>query len=142
MKKIGNLIIRIIVMAVFFVITIFLVDKFQNRQYKNLAVELENATLPLVYVNYEGRYINCLHGYTTDVDTTLLRDCITPVTVDKQVQISVDDKNGYAKEYSYELRSISNNSLIENGTLQPSGEENGYARVDIDIRMDIKADTE
>ncbi len=77
--------------------------------------------MPLVYVNYEGRYINCLHGYTTDVDTTLLRDCITPVTVDKQVQISVDDKNGYAKEYSYELRSISNNSLIENGTLQAFG---------------------
>ena len=46
MKKIGTLIMRIIVMAVFFVITIFLVDKFQNRQYKNLAMEMENATLP------------------------------------------------------------------------------------------------
>ena len=93
MKKIGTLIMRIIVMAVFFVITIFLVDKFQNRQYKNLAMEMENATLPLVYVDYEGRYINCLHGYTTVVDTTLFRDCITPVTDDKKVRLAVDDKN-------------------------------------------------
>ena len=133
MKKIGTLIMRIIVMAVFFVITFFLVDKFQNRQYKNLAMEMENATLPLVYVDYEGRYINCLHGYTTVVDTTLFRDCITPVT---------DDKDGYAKDYSYELRSISGDSLIENGDLESDGEENGYQMFDIEIRMDIKPDTE
>lgn len=142
MKKIGTLVIRIIVMAVFFVITIFLVDKFQNRQYKNLAMEMENATLPLVYVDYEGRYINCLHGYTTVVDTTMLRDCITPVTDDKKVTFAVDDKNGYAKTYSYELRSISSDSLIENGDLTSDTEENGYRIFDIDIRMDIKPDTE
>ena len=142
MKKIGTLIMRIIVMAVFFVITIFLVDKFQNRQYKNLAMEMENATLPLVYVDYEGRYINCLHGYTTVVDTTLFRDCITPVTDDKKVRLAVDDKNGYAKDYSYELRSISGDSLIENGDLESDGEENGYQMFDIEIRMDIKPDTE
>ena len=142
MKKIGTLVIRIIVMAVFFVITIFLVDKFQNRQYKNLAMEMENATLPLVYVDYEGRYINCLHGYTTVVDTTMLRDCITPVTDDKKVTFAVDDKNGYAKTYSYELWSISGDSLIENGDLTSDTEENGYRIFDIDIRMDIKPDTE
>ena len=142
MKKIGTLVIRIIVMAVFFVITIFLVDKFQNRQYKNLAMEMENATLPLVYVDYEGRYINCLHGYTTVVDTTMLRDCITPVTDDKKVTFAVDDKNGYAKTYSYELRSISSDSLIENGDLTSDTEKNGYRIFDIDIRMDIKPDTE
>lgn len=142
MKKIGTLIMRIIVMAVFFVITIFLVDKFQNRQYKNLAMEMENATLPLVYVDYEGRYINCLHGYTTVVDTTLFRDCITPVTDDKKVRLAVDDKNGYAKDYSYELRSISGDSLIENGDLESDGEENGYQMFDIEIRMDIKPDIE
>lgn len=142
MKKIGTLVIRIIVMAVFFVITIFLVDKFQNRQYKNLAMEMENATLPLVYVDYEGRYINCLHGYTTVVDTTMLRDCITPVTDDKKVTFAVDDKNGYAKTYSYELWSISSDSLIENGDLTSDTEENGYRIFDIDIRMDIKPDTE
>ena len=142
MKKIGNLVIRIIVMAVFFVVTIFLVDKFQNRQYKNLAMEMENATLPLVYVDYEGRYINCLHGYTTVVDTTMFRDCITPVTDDKKVTFAVDDKNGYAKSYSYELRSISGDSLIENGDLSSETEENGYRIFGIDIRMDIKPDTE
>lgn len=120
----------------------FLVDKFQNRQYKNLAMEMENATLPLVYVDYEGRYINCLHGYTTVVDTTMLRDCITPVTDDKKVTFAVDDKNGYAKTYSYELRSISSDSLIENGDLTFDTEENGYRIFDIDIRMDIKPDTE
>ena len=72
----------------------------------------------------------------------MLRDCITPVTDDKKVTFAVDDKNGYAKTYSYELWSISGDSLIENGDLTSDTEENGYRIFDIDIRMDIKPDTE
>ncbi len=142
MKKLRNVLLRIIVMAAVFVITIFFVDKFQNRNYENLATELEDSTLPLVYVNYEGRYINCLHGYRVSVDTTLMRDAITPVTDDKKIQISVDDSEEYAVGYSYELRRVSGGSLIENGSLEVSDEENGYDVIDINIRMDIDADTE
>lgn len=142
MKKLGNILLKVIVMAVVFVITIFFVDKFQNRSYENLATELEDSTLPLVYVNYEGRYINCLHGYRVSVDTTLMRDAITPVTNDKRITISVDDSEAYAAGYSYELRRVSGGSLIENGELEVTDEENGYDVVDIDIRMDIDADTE
>ncbi len=142
MKKFRNILLRIIVMAVVFVITIFLVDKFENRNYENLAIELEDSSLPLVYINYEGRYINCLHGYTNAVDTTLMRDAITPVNEDKSISISIDDSNNYADSFSYELRRVSGDSLIENGELQSETDENGYEVVDIDIRMDIDADTE
>ena len=142
MKKLKNILLRIIVMAAVFVITIFLVDKFENRNYENLAIELQDSSLPLVYINYEGRYINCLHGYTNAMDTTLMRDAITPVTDDKTISISIDDSNDYADSFEYELRKVSGDSLIENGELQTKTDVNGYEVVDIDIRMDINADTE
>ena len=43
MKKKINVLVRILVMAAIFVITIYLVNIFQNRSYKNLAAEIKDA---------------------------------------------------------------------------------------------------
>lgn len=142
MKKIINILIKMIVMIIVFVITIIFVNKFENRQYNNLAVEMEAGKLPLVYVKYDDQYINCLHGYTMSVDTTLLRDAITPVSDEKRVQLLVDDKNEYVEDYSYEIRSIAGDSLVEDGELQVDGQENGYNILNIDILMNLESDME
>lgn len=138
MKKLGNIILSIIVMAAAFVATAIIVNKFENREYENLTALMEDSTLPLVYVQYENQYINCLHGYRTMPDTTLQRDAITPVDENKSIRLFVDDKNDIACEAAYELRSIAGDSLIEDGTLEVAGQENGYDIYDINIRMDIK----
>lgn len=79
MKKKINVLVRILVMAAIFVITIYLVNIFQNRSYKNLAAEMKDAELPLAYVSYGDSLLNCMHGYTGEVDLTLLRDSVTPI---------------------------------------------------------------
>ncbi len=142
MKKLVNVFAKIMVMAAVFAITVVFVNNFQNRYYNHDAVELASSTLPLVYVNYEDTYINLLHGYTTSVDTTLLRDAITPISSDKQITIEVDDDSAYATSYSYEVRNVSGSSLIENGELSPALTQNGNNVFNIDIRMDIDSETE
>ncbi|MGN0396387.1 MAG: hypothetical protein ACI4EF_13570 [Coprococcus sp.] len=142
MKKIGNVLIRVIVMIIVFIITVHFVNKFQNREYENLATEMEEAQLPLAYVRYEDSYINCMHGYTTTVDTTLLRDTITPIDENKNITIVVDDNKDYAKSYAYELRSIAGDSLIENGELEASDGPDGNAWLEVNIRMDVEPDME
>ena len=47
MKKKINVLVRILVMVAIFVVTIYLVNIFQNRSYKNLAAEMKDAELPL-----------------------------------------------------------------------------------------------
>jgi hypothetical protein len=141
-KKIINVLIKMVVMIVVFVVTAVFVNKFENRQYENLATEMDAGKLPLVYVKYDGQYINCLHGYTNTVDTTLLRDAITPVDENKNIQMLIDDNDKYVDAYSYEIRSIAGDSLIEDGSLETAGEENGYEVVNIGIRMDIQPDME
>ena len=85
MKKKINVLVRVIVMIMVFVITIYFVNIFENRNYKNLAKEMNDAELPLAYVSYGDTLLNCMHGYTSDVDITLLRDSITPI--DEQTHI-------------------------------------------------------
>ena len=87
MNTIKNIIIKAIVMIVVVVITMFFVNKYENRAYSNLAIEMEDSTLPLIYINYGDQNINVMHGYTCDVDTTLLRDSITPIDENKQIKL-------------------------------------------------------
>ena len=87
MKKKINVLVRILVMAVVFVVTIYLVNIFQNRSYKNLAAEMKDAELPLAYVSYGDSLLNCMHGYTGEVDLTLLRDSVTPIDENKNMHL-------------------------------------------------------
>jgi hypothetical protein len=141
-KKIINVLVRIAVTVAVFAFTVNAVNGFQNRNYKELNVEMEDAQLPLMYVESGELLINCMHGYTGDVDLTLLRDSITPIDDSKHIDVVVDDSKDIGKSFSYEIRSISGDSLIENGELDVSASDNGQKILGIDVRMDLKEDME
>ena len=141
MKKKINVLVRVIVMIMVFVITIYFVNIFENRNYKNLAKEMNDAELPLAYVSYGDTLLNCMHGYTSDVDITLLRDSITPIDEQKHIEILVQNDKKYASGYSYEIRSIGD-SLVEKGDIEAADNGSGYDELDINVRMDLKKDME
>ena len=142
MKKKINVLVRVIVMIMVFVITIYFVNIFENRNYKNLAKEMNDAELPLAYVSYGDTLLNCMHGYTSDVDITLLRDSITPIDEQKHIEILVQNDKKYASGYSYEIRSIAEDSLVEKGDIEAADNGSGYDELDINVRMDLKKDME
>ena len=142
MKKKINVLVRVIVMIMVFVITIYFVNIFENRNYKNLAKEMNDAELPLAYVSYGDTLLNCMHGYTSDVDITLLRDSITPIDEQKHIEILVQNDKKYASGYSYEIRSIAGDSLVEKGDIEAADNDSGYDELDINVRMDLKKDME
>ncbi len=142
MKKKINVLVRVIVMIMVFVITIYFVNIFENRNYKNLAKEMNDAELPLAYVSYGDTLLNCMHGYTSDVDITLLRDSITPIDEQKHIEILVQNDKKYAGGYSYEIRSIAGDSLVEKGDIEAADNGSGYDELDINVRMDLKKDME
>ena len=142
MKKKINVLVRVIVMIMVFVITIYFVNIFENRNYKNLAKEMNDAELPLAYVSYGDTLLNCMHGYTSDVDITLLRDSITPIDEQKHIEILVQNDKKYASGYSYEIRSIAGYSLVEKGDIEAADNGSGYDELDINVRMDLKKDME
>ena len=129
-------------MIMVFVITIYFVNIFENRNYKNLAKEMNDAELPLAYVSYGDTLLNCMHGYTSDVDITLLRDSITPIDEQKHIEILVQNDKKYASGYSYEIRSIAGDSLVEKGDIEAADNGSGYDELDINVRMDLKKDME
>lgn len=122
--------------------TAFFINKINNAKLNEASREMENAVLPLVYCEFNGTIINQMCGYTQVMATGLMRDGIVPLNSGHGVNILVDDAEEYGSSFSYELRSIAGDSLIEDGVLEDGTDYQGYRRYQVNFRMDMKENQE
>ncbi len=140
MKK--KIIIKIVVFFISAIITGFFVNKLNNLGLSSVSREMDEPELPLVYCDYDGMAINRMYGYTQTMSTSLMRECVLPVNQEEGVNILVDDISDYGKKYSYQLRSIAGDSLVEEGELKVEKLDNGYQGCNIRFRMDMRENQE
>ncbi len=134
----GRLVARILILICIFFGTIFFVNGLHNRGVEDVSVEMEQATLPIVYVRYSDRFINTLHGYTGKVDTTYFRDTITPMDYSQSIELWADQGSDEYGTYEYELRSLYQGDLIENGSVTELNHADGYDKIRIVFRTDLE----
>ncbi len=140
MKK--NIILRVIVFVVVATVTAFFVNKLNNSGLDKVSKEMGEPTLPIVYCQLEGDVVNRMFGYTHTMSTSLMRDGIVPLNGQHGVELLVDDKYDFGKKYSYELRSIAGDSLVEEGELELGSLISGYRHCNVVFRMDLKENQE
>ncbi|MBQ8913199.1 MAG: hypothetical protein IJ054_04050 [Lachnospiraceae bacterium] len=139
---IRKIIIRVIVFIAVAMGTALLVNKFNNLGLDAVSREVEEPTLPVVYCKLGERTVNMMYGYTQVMSTSLMRDGIIPVNDDYGVNVLVADYSDFGSSYSYELRSISGDSLIENGEAQEGTTINGLTEYKVNFRMDMSENRE
>jgi len=84
-----------------------------NQTEETDIINLESATLPILYMMADEQRINCLYGYVETMDATSMRDTITPLETDRKLTIQVDIYNNTVTSISYEIRSLDQTRLIE-----------------------------
>lgn len=134
----GRVVAKILVLLLIFTGTIFIVNKINNRGVEEVSVEMEQATLPIVYVRYNDNFINMLHGYTGKVDTTYFRDTITPMDYGQTIELWADQGSESYGTYEYELRSLYQGDLIENGAVTELNHAEGYDKISITFRTKLE----
>ncbi len=134
----GRVVAKILILLCIFIGTIFFVNGLHNRGVEDVSVEMEQATLPIVYVRYSDRFINTLHGYTGKVDTTYFRDTITPMDYSQTIELWADQGSDEYGTYEYELRSLYQGDLIENGPVTELNHADGYDKIRIIFRTDLE----
>ena len=80
MKKI---IIRILTLAAIFVLAVVGFYWYLNQGTTDTTETMAEATFPLVYMKNGDSLLNCLHGYTQEMDVTAMRDTLTPLENDR-----------------------------------------------------------
>lgn len=139
-----NTLLKILFRAVLF-ITVFagtavIVNAISNRGSDRSYVELDGATLPVVYACYGEKTLTPLPAYKQEMDPSLIRDSVLPVGDDKEVHFSLDRKGSSLGEVSYQLRSSTGETLIEEGNALVSEGRDGRAYCTVSLRMDMVRD--
>lgn len=134
MKK--SVIFKIIVFIVICSSVAFITNHMGNGSIVSVSAEMKNATLPVVYIDYDDTLVNMLHGYVNNIDMTLLRDAIVPISKEKQVKLWISSSSDAFDSFSYEVRSV-DGSLVETGDITDVKEEEGYTKCTTTIRMDL-----
>ena len=134
----GRVVAKILVLLLIFTGTIFIVNWIDNRGVEEVSVEMRQATLPIVYVRYSNKFINTLHGYTGKVDTTYFRDTITPMDYGQTIELWADQGSNTYGSYEYELRSLYQGNLIENGSVTGLNHADGYDKIKITFRTKLE----
>ena len=122
MKKI---IIKIITIIIAFIAGIVTTSYLYNKGNLDMTAHMAEATLPILYYEYDGTYINPTYGYTSKVDASCMRSSVLPLDEERKIKIALEKYNAQIVSVDYEVRSLDMERLIQNGevtNLQESGQ--------------------
>ena len=115
MKKI---IIRAGIVAVVFFAALFTISGVMNKGNTDMTVEMGSATYPVVWINYNGYRINEMHGYAEVMETSQMRDSITPLAEGRKVTLQIEPYGEKINQIAFEVRNVEGSRLIENTVVE------------------------
>ena len=108
-----KVLISILVFVAVAVVTIVLTRA--TDEVRSGKVTMSPATLPVVYmISEEGHEFNLLHGYVTNIDESMLHECVTPLPEGRKLKIGIGTYGQKITGISYEIRSLDGADYIEN----------------------------
>ena len=144
MKRIRNYSIsgsKYFILGVIFLVTViitFISMKFE--QIMPSATTMADATLPTVAMDTEaGTQYNVLHGYTSELDSTLFYGNITPVAKDRKLTVTINTYGEDIEGVAYKIRSLEDKSLIEN--TEVSDYDNAGSSINVTFNIKNLLDT-
>lgn len=102
MKLINQILLLILIFcvsAVFF--TMSITEKTVSAVKETMV--MEESGLPIVTMQVDGKSMNALHGYASNLDEMLMRESITPLGADRIFTVLIDEKNTDVKKLKYEI---------------------------------------
>lgn len=126
--------IKAAVLLIIFIIAVLVFGKLTNHTNEDLTTEMEEATLPVISLYQDGRELNELHGYATEMNAAYMRDSITPIGEDWKLPIAIQTYQTAVDTISYEIRSLDAERLIANADVSSYEEKHGKITAELQIQ--------
>lgn len=110
-------VIKGIVFVLTFFAALFMISTLINKGNTDLTVEMSGASFPLVYMSIGGERVNCLHGYSEQMDSSNMRDTVTPLGEGRSLSYVIEKYGASVGKLSFEVRSIDGSRLVEDTQL-------------------------
>lgn len=88
-------------------------------------VKMKEAAFPLLYLKSSGFEMNRLHGYSSNIPASEVREAITPLDAEKSIEVFLEEKGRKVKRLQFELRKPGEAEVIERGAISALEEKDG-----------------
>lgn len=105
-------------------------------------IKMSNATFPILYIQSGEENVNLLHGYSSNIDTNLIRDAITPVDEDESISVLIDEKDSVVKKIDYEVCEVYDNTVIDSGSISALEKKDDKKYAKIRLKAELEVNTE
>lgn len=139
MKKI---VIHILTLVLIFILAVFGFSRYLNQGTTDTTEVMADATFPLVYMTNEGSLLNCLHGYTGEMDVTAMRDTLTPLKDDRTLSIRIEPYQNKINDISYEILSSDGKRTLEKTKINKMESEDGYVTATLTMQDTLLINTD
>lgn len=118
---------KVIVLTFVFIISVILMSSNIKEEQLSIktTVEMEDAKLPLLYITTGGYEMNRLHGYSSNMDANVVREAMTPIHVDKTLEVRFAEKGEPVRKVQYEVRELKENELLDSGEINALNQVDG-----------------
>ena len=124
MKKIRNVVLHTAFLAALFLGAVAVFSRMINQVAPDVAETMPNTTFPLVYMQQDGMNFNCLSGYAREMNPSYIRDSITPLSSNRELDIQIQSFNTSIDSVSYEVTTLDGAKTLENTKVVKLQEEN------------------
>lgn len=134
---------RIIILIIIFIASLYFFGKDIKEVVFSIdnTTAMENATFPLVTLRTEGKIINLLHGYSSNLDANSIREALMPIDGNQTYEVMIDQKEYDIKKLNFELRDAQN-ELVEKGSVSVFDEDDGIKIARINFSSGLMVDKE
>lgn len=108
-----KLVLKVLSILAAFVLGILGMSYYMTAGNADLTDSMAEATLPLIYMEQDGRLMNLMHGYTQSMDGRYIRDTVLPLPEDRGLKLQIKAGPNQVKKVYYEVRSLDTERLIE-----------------------------
>lgn len=130
---------RIIILIIIFIASLYYFGKDIKEVVFDIdnTTTMENATFPLITLRSEGKDINLLHGYSSNLDANSIREVLLPIGQNQAYEVIIDQKDYDIKKLNYEIREFSKNELKEKKSVSVFSEDGELkiARINFDTEL-------
>jgi flagellar basal body-associated protein FliL len=134
MKKI---IIRIAILFGVFLASLVTFMFLLNHRQVESAANMAQPKLPLLYMKQADVTTNRMYGYRQDVNEFTMRESLTLLPVDRNLSIEIQPYENEIKSITYQVTSLEDGSVIENGNIKVVSNTDGNMTADFHIENPI-----
>ncbi len=108
----------------------------------NKTTQMSETSFPIVSIKTGNDKLNLLHGYSNNLNANVIRESITPLDSEQSFVAVIDEKENEVKRVLYELRSVTDNEVIESSTINALENEGEKRTAKIKFKTELKENAE